>query len=76
MNQEAAKRIVAVQDAALVDEEYQNLLEEHEVLSPRFLRALEEMEPRHRDAVMDYMGLGIAMHLRLLEMACLWGENI
>lgn len=76
MNQEAAKRIVAVQDAALVDEEYQNLLVEHEVLSPRFLRALEEMEPRHRDAVMDYMGLGIAMHLRLLEMACLWGENI
>ena len=76
MNQEAARRIFAVQDAALSDEDYKLLLEEHEVLSPQFLQALEEMEPRQRDAVMDYLGLGINMHLRLLEMACMWGENI
>lgn len=70
MNPEVVKQILAIQETALYDERYNALLDEHEILNQRFLAALPTMSQEQQDAVMDYLGLVFAMHLRLLEIAC------
>lgn len=69
-----AKKILAVQDAARGDAYYNRLMDEYAVLDQRFLNILPTLTGEQRDAVMDYMGLFIAMHLRMLELACLMME--
>ena len=51
------------------DPEYQNLVQEHILLNARFLKQVETMNPQQREAVWDYCGLLIEMHLRTLEIA-------
>lgn len=75
MEREHVEKLLAVQDAAMKDDYYLSLLAEYRVLDKRFLGALEEMAPVHRDIVMDYMGCVHAIHQRMLELSCALGEK-
>ena len=69
MNQDTGRTIIEIQRAALEDEFYKELLAEYEPISRRFIQAIQEMAPEHREALEDYFGITGAMHLRLMEMA-------
>ena len=65
----AAKKILELQDVVRIDPEYRQLVAEHEVLNTRLLSQLETMTPSQQSAVMDYIGLCIEIHLKLLSQA-------
>lgn len=69
MNKELIIEYLAVYDRAGEDEYYLSLQEELAAANPRMLRALEEMAPAHRDAVVDYLGAVFAANARLLELS-------
>ena len=69
MNQVTGTKIIQIQKAALEDPFYKKLLAEYEPISRRFIQAIQEMAPEHREALEDYFGITGAMHLRLMEMA-------
>lgn len=69
MDKEYITKYLAVYDRAREDEYYLSLQEELDAVNPRMLRALEEMAPVHRDAVLDYLGAVFAANARLLELS-------
>lgn len=69
MKQQYAEKLLALQKLAMQDEYYLSLLAEYRAMDRRFVQALEEMLPRHRDIVMDYMGAFHAANARMLEIA-------
>ena len=69
MNQATGKRIIEIQNAALEDDFYKELLAEYEPISQRFAQVLRKLSPEHRAALEDYFGVTGAMHLRLMELA-------
>ncbi len=66
----AVEKMLDAQDAARADPYYCLLLDEHDILEKQFNKALSTMTKAQHDAVMDYLGVAFAMHLRLLELAC------
>lgn len=70
MEKKIAEKILVVQDMALEDARYKELLCEHEITNRRFVEILPTLSKEQQDAVMDYVGLAFAMHLRLLELSC------
>ena len=75
MNKELIIEYLAVYDRAREDEYYLSLQEELAAANPRMLRALEEMAPVHRDAVLDYLGVVFAANAKLLELSLLVAEK-
>ena len=75
MDKEFITKYLAVYDRAGEDEYYLSLMKELEAVNPRMLRALEEMAPEHRDAVLDYLGAVFASNARLLELSCVSAEK-
>ena len=75
MDKEYITKYLAVYDRAGEDEYYLSLQEELAAANPRMLRALEEMAPAHRDAVMDYLGAVHAINARLLELSLCIAEK-
>ncbi|MBQ7416021.1 MAG: hypothetical protein IJW14_03165 [Oscillospiraceae bacterium] len=75
MQQEYANKLLALQATAKSDETYLSLLAEYRASDAPFLRALEEMAPPHRSAVMDYIAAVHAVNHRLLELALASGEK-
>lgn len=69
MDRETVMKILDIQQAAREDPAYQELLAEYEPIHQRFLETLRTMDPAVREVLMDYLGVTVAMHLRLLEMA-------
>ena len=69
MDRELVKKLMAVQDAAKVDRRYQELLAEYPLLDRKVLAAMEEMAPKHRETVMDYLGLIHAINLQTVMIA-------
>jgi hypothetical protein len=69
------KRILALQDVAKADKDYLKLLAEYRVLDGQLVKALEEMAPHHRDAVMDYLGTVHAINEKMVELALVLGEK-
>lgn len=69
MDRVLVKRILALHDVAKGDERYLALLGEYRILDKRLLKAMEEMEPVHRDVVMDYLGAVHAINERMVELA-------
>ena len=70
MEKKIAEKILVVQDMALEDARYKELLCEHESINRRFVEILPTLSKEQQDVVMDYVGLAFAMHLRLLELSC------
>ena len=67
---EVVQKMLDAQDIAREDAHYQLLLDEHEIMKKKFDGAMNTMTKAQQDAVMDYLGIAFAMHLRLLELAC------
>ena len=67
MNRTVFCKVLDAQEKMFDDPNYQKLLAEHEMLNTRFLRQLDTMNSEQQEAVMDYCGLLIEMHLRTLE---------
>lgn len=75
MKRKIVEQMLAVQDMAMKDEYYLSLLAEYRALDKQFLGTLEEMALVHRDIVMDYLGCVHAIHQRMLELSCAFGEK-
>lgn len=57
MDKNFVTKYLALCDVAKADEEYLALMEELHAADAKLLQALDEMDPRHRDAVEDYFGI-------------------
>ena len=62
--------MLEVQAAAQQDSHYTRLLKEHDPVQSRFNAILLSLSPEQQKIVTDYLGITLAMHLRLLELAC------
>lgn len=69
MDIEIAKRIMDIQDQALEDEQFCGLLDEYAISCPRFLDMLRTLTQEQQDVFLDFLGVSVQMHLRLLELA-------
>lgn len=75
MDRNTVRRIFALQDMAMEDERYRQLLAEYRLLDKGLLDVFAAVTPAQRDAVMDYVGCVHAINLRLLELACVSDEK-
>jgi hypothetical protein len=75
MKQNIVNEYLALYERAGMDEQYRAVLEELRRADGKLLRALEEMAPRHRDAVMDYLGIAQEANRLLLTFALRSGEK-
>ena len=69
MDKAVACKILEIQERFREDPDYQSLLVEHEVLNARFLKMAETLMQEQKEAVFDYIGLLIEIHLCVLEYA-------
>lgn len=75
MNKEFTTKYLSLYDRAGEDAQYRTVMEEVRAADVRLLRALEEMPPDHRNAVMDYLGAVHEANRRLLELALRYDEK-
>lgn len=75
MDEEFITKYLDLYDRAGEDPYYHSLMEELAAANPRMLRALEEMAPVHRDAVLNYLGVVFAANAKLLELSLLVAEK-
>ena len=68
MNQETSNRLLSIQERAMVDETYMELMREHEERNGRFLATMESLSEEQRAAIYDYLGVLVQMHHRMLEL--------
>ena len=64
------EKILSIQEALLQDVQYQQVTAEHTVLNARFLETVNALEKQQQDAIFDYLGLILQMHLKMLEYTC------
>ena len=69
MRKELSKKILQLQEAAMEDETYRQLMDEHGVRNERFLQVVQSLSEEQQTAIFDYLGVLIEMHLRMLEQA-------
>lgn len=69
MDKAIMHKILDIQDTFRKDPEYQHLVEENQMRNARFLEIEKTLTQKQRDAVFDYIGLLIEIHLRTLEYA-------
>lgn len=67
MDKTAFKKIWELQESFQTHPEYQQLLAEHERLNAKLLKQLDTMNDSQRNAVLDYCGILIELHLKMLE---------
>lgn len=70
MEQQIVQKLLDIQDRLITDPQYQSLMPEYRQRNTQLLAALETMEPEQKDAVLDFLGIALEMHLRMLELAC------
>ena len=70
MNREVSDKILSIQEAILQDAQYQQLAAEHTALNARFLEIVNALDKQQQDAIFDYLGLILQMHIKMLEYAC------
>lgn len=69
MDRQLTKKILNLQETALSDPEFGNLHQEYAIRNATLLDTLDTMTQIQRNAVLDYIGLGVQMHLQLVELA-------
>ena len=69
MRKELSKKILQLQEAAMEDETYRQLMDEHGARNERFLEVVQSLSEEQQTAIYDYLGVLIEMHLRMLEQA-------
>ena len=66
MDREVAERIVAIQE--IIQSNFA-LMEEYREYHAEFLKMLPELNEKQQNILMDYLGICIEIHLRMLEEA-------
>ena len=66
MDREVASRIVTIQEIVQSD---LALMEEYREYHAEFLKMLPELNEKQQNILMDYLGICIEIHLRMLEEA-------
>ena len=66
MDREVAERIVAIQE--IIHSNFA-LMEEYREYQAEFLKMLPELNEKQQNILMDYLGICIEIHLRMLEEA-------
>ena len=74
MNPHAVQKLAIIQENALQDDQYQQLLTEYHMINRQFTHMVESFSPEQKDLVLDYIGIIAEMNRRLLELACLHVE--
>ena len=69
MSREASRKLLQLQEAAMEDETYRQLMDEHGARNERFLEVVQSLSEEQQTAINDYLGVLIEMHLRMLEQA-------
>jgi len=69
MDKAVAQKILDIQESMRNHEDFPSLQEEHNILNARFLKTVETLTQTQKDAIFDYIGLLIEIHLRTLESA-------
>ena len=64
------EKLLKIQAIAHKDTAFQRLSQEYDLLDSRLQLALKTMDEQQQNAVTDYIGLLIEMHMKLLEIAC------
>ena len=67
MDKTVFDKIYLLQDQIRNDSAYQQVLAEHERLNAELLNQLDTMNESQRNAVLDYCGVLVEMHLKILE---------
>lgn len=67
MNTATARKIIEIQEKAMRDEQYLQLMEEYQGRNRCLLEELETMTETQQSAVLNYIGLCAEMHAKLLE---------
>ena len=70
MKKKVEDRIIAVQDAAMVDHEYLQLAQEQKVMNQELLELLDTLQEDQKETILNYLGLCAQMHMRMLELLC------
>lgn len=70
MDQSVARKIVDIQDIVRKDPDSKPLLEKYRIRNDQLLAVLSTLPRTQQDVIMDYLGAGSALHLRLMELAC------
>ena len=69
MRKELSKKILQLQEAAMEDETYRQLMDEHGARNERLLEVVQSLSEEQQTAIYDYLGVLIEMHLLMLEQA-------
>ena len=75
MDKDRVMELVAVQDKALTDEEYQQLRADYSIAQEKFCRFMQEMSPWEKEIVENYLLTAVSLHQRLMELAIDYGRS-
>ena len=75
MDKDRVMEIVAVQDKALTDDEYQQLHAGYSIAQEKFCRFMQDMSPWEREIVENYLLTAVSLHQRLMELAIDYGRS-
>lgn len=64
------KKYLDLQEQLMQDSEYGGLLGEYRRQNGAFLAVLEQLDPRQRQVVEDYLGICAELHTKMLLLAC------
>lgn len=64
-----SEQLLDILESVWQEADYQELVREYEIRSVRLIGQLRSMNQPQRDAVMDYCGLLIELHIKILEYA-------
>ena len=70
MKQSTARRILEIQDRLLEYREYQELMEEYRRCDEQFTALLSRLDEEDESIILDYLGVGVDIHMHMLELAC------
>lgn len=70
MKNDTALKIVQIQEQAMEDAQYRELLAEYRQQSRKMAQVLAALPDSDRSMIEDYLGLIAQMHRSMLEMAC------
>ena len=70
MRQSVAQQILTIQDRLRECQEYKELMAEYRQCDERLTALLSRLEEDEQSVILDYLWVGIDIHIHMLELAC------
>ena len=70
MRQSVAQQILTIQDRLRECQEYKELMAEYRQRDERLTALLSRLEEDEQSVILDYLWVGIDIHIHMLELAC------